>query len=475
MKLKIALAAMALAPTLAWSAAYEIGTDMAEESFWKSDPVLFVKKHAEAGFEFTSDQFTGADSRLDGGVTCFGLPVYESKISFGEAGGIQRVELMLFASAGTEAYKEVMADGKKFRQRVRLDKPVTREEFGRILKVAREKLTKQGAKQPQSVKGQVTDTSVRQSTQTWTASALGAPATLTWNYSQKGKNASTFKPEYIRLAVDNPATDAKAKSSRAGDKKPQAKGGKKIKDNVVKDPRGDVFIDNVPMVDQGQKGYCAVATAERVLRYYGLDVDEHQLAEAAGSSAEGGTSTAKMFEAAQRIGSKYKLGITKCVGDFNDGNASRIANLENEAKDYNKAAKKLKKPEIASSVYVRHEGSMTYFDPSALDAAMDAEVRKEMKVNGKQKSRYTAFRKAVHEQVDKGIPLFWGVNLGIYPEPNLMQAKGGHMRLIIGYNDKKDQVIYSDSWGAGHELKRMPAEWAWTITHSLYYLKPSNR
>jgi len=472
MKMRIFLLSCVLAPALAWSApAYEIGADMADEAFWKSDPVLFVKKHAEAGFEFTSDQFRGADSRLDGGVTCFGLAVYESKVSFGEAGGIERVELMLFASAGTEAFKEVMSDGKKFRQRVRVDRPVTKDEFGRILKVAREKLTKPGAKQPPTMKGQVTDTSVRQSTQTWGESAFGTPASLTWNYSQKGKAAETFRAEYIRMAIDAPG--AKAKASRSGDKKPQAKGGKKIKDNVVKDPRGDVFIDNVPMVDQGQKGYCAVATAERVLRYYGLDVDEHQLAEAAGSSAENGTGTAKMFDAAQRIGARYKLGISKCVGDFNDSTAERIANLENEAKDYNKAAKKLKKPEIESSVYVRHEGNMTYFDPSALDAAMDAEVRKEMKVNGKQKARYTAFRKAVHEQVDKGIPLFWGVNLGIYPEPNLMQAQGGHMRLIIGYNDKRDQVLYTDSWGAGHELKRMPAEWAWTITHSLYYLKPN--
>ena len=49
------------------------------------------------------------------------------------------------------------------------------------------------------------------------------------------------------------------------------------------------------------------------------------------------------------------------------------------------------------------------------------------------------------------------------------------MRLIIGYNDKKNEILYTDSWGAGHELKRMPVDWAWTITHSLMYMKPLSK
>ena len=68
----------------------------------------------------------------------------------------------------------------------------------------------------------------------------------------------------------------------------------------------------------------------------------------------------------------------------------------------------------------------------------------------------------------------WGGTLGIYPEPEIPQSNGGHMRLIIGYNDKKKEILYTDTWGAGHELKRMPAEWAWTITHCLMYMKPLN-
>ena len=56
--------------------------------------------------------------------------------------------------------------------------------------------------------------------------------------------------------------------------------------------------------------------------------------------------------------------------------------------------------------------------------------------------------------------------------PPLPQTFGGHMRLIIGYNAKTKEILYSDSWGAGHELKRMPEDWAFAITHDAFYLKP---
>ena len=31
---------------------------------------------------------------------------------------------------------------------------------------------------------------------------------------------------------------------------------------------------------------------------------------------------------------------------------------------------------------------------------------------------------------------------------------GGHMRLIIGYNDKEQKIIFSDSWGADMNFKK---------------------
>lgn len=47
------------------------------------------------------------------------------------------------------------------------------------------------------------------------------------------------------------------------------------------------------------------------------------------------------------------------------------------------------------------------------------------------------------------------------------QASGGHRRRIIGYNPQKKEILYTDSWGYGHELKRMSAEDAYLITTGL--------
>ena len=62
--------------------------------------------------------------------------------------------------------------------------------------------------------------------------------------------------------------------------------------------------------------------------------------------------------------------------------------------------------------------------------------------------------------------------LGVFPEEGIPQLSGGHLRLIIGYNEKNDEILYSDSWGAGHELKRMSTPDAYGATTSLRMIKP---
>ena len=47
------------------------------------------------------------------------------------------------------------------------------------------------------------------------------------------------------------------------------------------------------------------------------------------------------------------------------------------------------------------------------------------------------------------------------------------MRLIIGYNEKNDEIIYTDSWGAGHEYKRMKTTDAYSVSMNLITIKPS--
>ena len=89
------------------------------------------------------------------------------------------------------------------------------------------------------------------------------------------------------------------------------------------------------------------------------------------------------------------------------------------------------------------------------------------------KADLNCFQREVARSVDSGVPLLWSVHLGIVPEkPELPQANGGHMRLIIGYNTKTQEILYTDSWGEGHELKHMKADDAWTITSTLLVIEP---
>jgi len=65
----------------------------------------------------------------------------------------------------------------------------------------------------------------------------------------------------------------------------------KLAARVLKRPNGDVILQDVPMVNQGPKGYCVPATWERALRYMGIPADMYVLAMAGSTDTGGGTST----------------------------------------------------------------------------------------------------------------------------------------------------------------------------------------
>ena len=45
--------------------------------------------------------------------------------------------------------------------------------------------------------------------------------------------------------------------------------------------------------------------------------------------------------------------------------------------------------------------------------------------------------------------------------------------MVTGYNDSTGEIIFSDSWGAGHEKKRMRMSDAHKATRGLFVLKPT--
>ncbi|NLB66397.1 MAG: hypothetical protein GX803_08010 [Lentisphaerae bacterium] len=284
-------------------------------------------------------------------------------------------------------------------------------------------------------------------------------AILQWSVSTDGT------PEFIRLRLSpasggGPGGTAAATTAILGSStRPQAPmlTSMALRARVRSEPGGDLLIADVPMVDQGQKGYCAAAVTERVLRYFGRDFDQHQVAQMAGSTAEGGTSSEDLVTAASRIARNLDLNFRKLV--YMD-----VAKYLELIENYNRAARRKKLPPFV-------HGQM--IDVNSMYHEMDFATFREVRT-----ARPTEIRRFftnVQDYVRMGIPLIWGVELGLVAEnPELPQTAGGHMRLIIGANPRTNEILYSDSWGSAHALKRMGLDDAWTITTGLYVMMPRN-
>ncbi len=415
-------------------AVLDLGALFAQKDAWDEKAPFFAVEHAKEGFVFASENRDIVNSLKSDTCTWHGLQVWETKVYFdaaGAGGGIARVEMSLYNRGDA------------------LQNAIDESELQAKIDAVTQRLASGGRKAPP-----VEKTTLRNGGQQFRRvfEKADPAAELVWGLS------ADRTVEYLRLTLSR----AGLSTGKTSSKRPKGAAGKaKVKDNVTKSPNGDVFIDNVPMVDQGQKGYCAAAVSERVLRYYGNRIDEHEIAQQAGTSAEGGTSVAAMKEAVSAIGEKNGLGFQNIV----DMTAS-FGDIEEEIERYNKAAKSLKRPTLALSTFM--QGNRV--NVGDIREAMEPKVLYKMRLKD---SRFKKFSQGVRQQVNAGVPVFWGVTLGIFPERGVNpQSSGGHMRLIIGYNDKKKEILYTDTWGEGHELKRMPEDWAFAITHDAFFLKP---
>ncbi|MDX1679698.1 MAG: C39 family peptidase [Akkermansiaceae bacterium] len=229
--------------------------------------------------------------------------------------------------------------------------------------------------------------------------------------------------EFLRLRMARPRASGMLAKSLTHSRGGAAIRLSELPRNVEKNDKGDVYVSGLPMVDQGNKGYCVAASVQRLFEYYGIGADMHQIAEIAGSDPKRGTSTLAMAKELDQIDYRFKTRL-----------------------DILAMGKPLTEVEVKRDQYL-------VGDPY--------EERD--------------FIKDVKRAIDEGLPLLWSLELGRYPEkPNLNpQTAGGHMRMIIGYNEKTGELLFSDSWGAGHELKRMNMQHAYHASHGLFLLKPT--
>jgi hypothetical protein len=226
--------------------------------------------------------------------------------------------------------------------------------------------------------------------------------------------------EFLRMKLVSPTARDTFASETGQSMRRTALGKSDLPRFVKRESNGDVYVGGVPMVDQGDKGYCVVAACQRIFSYMHIPVDQHELAQVAGTDSQRGTNSGSMAEALEKIDSRFKVNYKPLALRFMSGRmgvpyGNRISDVDQ-----------------------------------------------------------TKFAKIVQDYTGRGVPLLWALELGQFPEepPNAAQGGGGHMRLIIGLNTKSGDVLFTDSWGAGHELKRMKMEYAYKASSGLWAIEP---
>lgn len=192
--------------------------------------------------------------------------------------------------------------------------------------------------------------------------------------------------------------------------------------NVVTEKNGDVLIKNIPMVDQGPKGYCAPATFERAMRYMLVPADMYLLATAA--TTQEGTNTRLLAESSKRI--------------------------------VRSKARRIKELDLERDLKIRNV--KRYIDkgvPILWQMRSLKEYNKIANQRTKERASVTDFSDwtvAIAQQAEEVAPRM------------LERLENYHICMIIGYNEETNELAVSDSWGARYELRWVHVDIAKAVT-----------
>jgi len=407
-----------------------------EGAFWKLTPETFMQKTEPGAFKWNTPGPNG-EAHYPGysnspKLFFMGFQVYEANISFsGDLVKEAKISLFNRGDAGAIRQVEFVGLAKKIEDAVEAWIGV------KAVAVPRQSL----------VKGNVI------LARRWVKS----PCLITLQWSA-WRDKEVFRAEFIQLEIESSASDSGIRNAPAVAVRTGSNGKTgDLKKNLKKEVDGTVWIANMPMVDQGQKGYCAVATTERIMRYYGSEISEHLLAGIANSSATAGTDAYQMLQVLKQSGATLGLNV-RVLSDFT------VRGFQRMIERYNHAAKRARKKEIILGNSINISEVYEAMDPGIVMSVRCKDMHQDLQ----------AFQRDIIQKIDAGIPLLWGVELGLYPEADLPQKGGGHLRLIIGYNQKKGEIVYSDSWGADHARKTMTLDQAWAMTTMLAALEVRN-
>lgn len=198
-----------------------------------------------------------------------------------------------------------------------------------------------------------------------------------------------------------------------------------IKDNVKELPGGDVVIENIPMFNQGSRGYCAIGTLAMITQYYGLNVNIDQLAAKAGYK-EGDTDNAIILPIYQAAAKEAKLRL-----------------IEKSQFDFRDAMRRLSdgRPLLVWRYFSRERDAF-HNDFKARRQADPSLVLPDPKKDRDEKSKWPVFE------------------------------HGGHASVITGFNKERNEVLFTESWGEETRHRRMRAEEMEATCYVMFEFEP---
>jgi hypothetical protein len=213
-----------------------------------------------------------------------------------------------------------------------------------------------------------------------------------WDWNGHAIMLSMQEGKYAALRIMT--TDRADRAGRV-DKIKEGELKKRLASCVVRRDNGDVIIRNVPMIDQGPKGYCSPATWERYLRYMDIPADMYLLALAGNTGVGGGTYANQMIDA---------------TGSLVSANGRELEAISGS----------LEPESIAEYIDMGLPIMWRFMSTPSFQQAANTNTAER---NGKKAKKKNDSGQAE----DTG--------------------SGGHICLIIGYNRQTGEIAISDSWG----------------------------
>lgn len=243
-----------------------------------------------------------------------------------------------------------------------------------------------------------------------------------WDWNEHSFILSKEDGEYVSLSlVPKEVADNEGKVGRVSDQELRSY----LAENVVREENGDVYISNIPMVDQGPKGYCAPATFERAMRYMSVPADMYLLATVATGEGSEGTNTSKLANEAKNI-IRSKARRIKELNLKGDLNVKKLSKYIDKGIPVLWQMRSLQKYNDIANQRTQQRSSVEDWQKWATEIQAEAE-----------------------EAIEKD---------------ELSIEDRHHICMVIGYNAETNELAVSDSWGEQFELRWIHADVCEAVT-----------